>query len=350
MTYSFLPPIPAVSDGAQAQALAHQNDLTKPPGSLGRLEELAVFYAGARGRFPVPTPSKAFLPVFAADHGVAAEGVSAFPPSLTTPIMQNVVNGGSGVCVLARQFDVELLAVDVGLTGDLVESPKSRVPTLNHKIRRGSRNLRVEDAMTEAEARAALELGVQIAIERAKAGVEVVGVGEVGIGNTTPSAALIAAFTKKPASQVTGHGTGVNDAGLAAKINVINDALKRISGRTDPFEIARAIGGLEILAMAGFMIGSASQRVPVLIDGVIASAAALVAHALRPGAEAYFVASHRSTEPGIVAALAHLKLRPLVELEMRLGEGTGSVIGIALLRASVAVSNEMATFASAGLI
>jgi nicotinate-nucleotide--dimethylbenzimidazole phosphoribosyltransferase len=350
MTYSFLPTIPAFDDDAQARALAQQNDLTKPPGSLGRLEELAVFYAGARGQFPVPTPTRAFLPVFAADHGVAADNVSAFPAALSTPIMQNVVDGGSGVCVLARQFNVELLAVDVGLSGDLIVKTKSRNALLNHKIRRGSRNLRLEDAMTREEAQSALELGVEIALARAKDGVEVVGVGEVGIGNTTPSAALIAAFTGQSAARVTGRGTGLDDAGLAAKVQVIETALTRISGRTDPFEIARALGGLEILAMAGFMIGSASRRVPVVIDGVIASAAAVVAHALRPDAKDYFVASHRSTEPGIVAALEHLKLRPLVELEMRLGEGTGSVIGIALLRAAVAVQNEMATFASAGLV
>jgi nicotinate-nucleotide--dimethylbenzimidazole phosphoribosyltransferase len=350
MNHSYLPPIPPIGESARAKALAHQNDLTKPPGSLGRLEELAVFYAGARAAFPVATPTKAFLPVFGADHGVAAENVSAFPPSLTTPIMQNVVNGGAGICVLARQFNVELLAVDVGLTADLVESPKSRVPVLNHKIRRGTRNLRVEDAMTEAEAEAALSLGVRIALERARDGVEVVGVGEVGIGNTTPSAALIAAFTKQSPSIVTGRGTGIDDAGLASKIRVIDEALLRVGSRTNPFDIARALGGLEILSMAGFMIGSASQRMPVVIDGLIASAAALVAAALRPGVERYFVASHRSTEPGIVAALSHLKLRPLVELEMRLGEGTGSVLGIALLRASVAISNEMATFASAGLV
>jgi nicotinate-nucleotide--dimethylbenzimidazole phosphoribosyltransferase len=350
MTYSFLPPIPPFGDLARSQAISHQDQLTKPPGSLGRLEELAVFYAGARGQFPVATPTKAFLPVFAADHGVAAEKVSAFPPALTTPIMQNVVNGGAAICVLARQFDVELLAVDVGLTSDLVESPKSRVPTLNNKIRRGTRNLRVEDAMTETEAVAALTLGVQIALERAKSGVEVVGVGEVGIGNTTPSAALIAAFTKQPASTVTGRGTGIDDTGLTNKVSIIDEALRRVSSKTDPLDIARALGGLEILSMAGFMIGSASQRVPVMIDGVIASAAALVAHALRPGVESYFAASHRSTEPGILAALTHLKLRPLVELEMRLGEGTGSVLGIALLRASVAIANEMATFASAGLV
>jgi nicotinate-nucleotide--dimethylbenzimidazole phosphoribosyltransferase len=314
------------------------------------LEELAVFYAGARGQFPVPTPAKAFIPVFAADHGVAAENVSAFPPHLTAAILQNVVEGGAGVCVLARQFDVELLAVDVGMSGDLVESAKARVPALTRKIRRGTRNLRVQDAMTAEEAEQALEIGLKLASERAAAGVEVVGIGEIGIGNTTPAAALIAAYTGKPAALVTGKGSGITDAALANKVQVIGDALVRIKGRSDPFEIACALGGLEILAMAGFVIGSASARVPVVIDGVIASAAAVVACALRPGVENFCVASHRSTEPGIVAALEYLKLRPLLELEMRLGEGTGSAIGIALLRAAVATANEMATFASAGLV
>jgi nicotinate-nucleotide--dimethylbenzimidazole phosphoribosyltransferase len=349
MTLS-LPAIPHFDDDAVTRALAHQNQLTKPPGSLGRLEELAVFYAGAKGAFPVPTPSRAFIPVFAADHGVASDNVSAFPPHLTAAILQNVVHGGAGVCVLSRQFDVELLAVDVGMTGDLTPSTKARVPSMVRKVRRGTRNLRVEDAMTVEEAEQALYLGVQIALERAAAGVEVVGIGEIGIGNTTPSAALIAAYTGKPAALVTGKGSGVSDEQLANKIRVIEEALARIQGRTDPFEIARALGGLEILAMAGFVIGSVSARVPVVIDGVIASAATLVANALRPGVERFCVASHRSTEPGIVAALAHLKLKPLLELEMRLGEGTGSAIGIALLRAALATSNEMATFASAGLL
>jgi nicotinate-nucleotide--dimethylbenzimidazole phosphoribosyltransferase len=253
------------------------------------------------------------------------------------------------VCVLARQFNVELLVIDVGMTGDLVETPRARVPMLTRKIRRGTRNLHVEDAMTAEEAKAALELGVEIALERARDGVEVVGVGEVGIGNTTPSAALIAAFTHQAAHAVTGRGTGISAEALEAKIALIDEALARIEGRTDPFEIARALGGLEILAMSGFMIGAASRRIPVVIDGVIAAAAAVVAAALRPGIQDFFIASHRSTEPGIIAALEHLKLRPLVELEMRLGEGTGSIIGIALLRAAVATANEMATFASAGL-
>lgn len=350
MAHLTLPEIPPFDCAAKANADAHQNQLTKPPGSLGRLEALATFYSGARGAFPVATPRKAFIPVFAADHGVAAENVSAFPASLTTPILQNVVNGGAGICVLARQFDVELLAVDVGMTGDLVDSPKSQFPSLTSKLRRGTRNLRLEDAMTAAEAQGALTLGVNIALERANSGVEVVGIGEIGIGNTTSAAALIAALTGKPPMQVTGKGSGIDDASLAHKIRVIEDALARVVGRSDPFEIGRALGGLEILAMAGFVIGSASQRVPIVIDGVIASSATVVANALRPGVSAFCVASHRSTEPGIVAALDHLGLRPILDLEMRLGEGTGSAIGIGLLRAAVAISNEMATFASAGLV
>ncbi|HEY5956653.1 MAG TPA: nicotinate-nucleotide--dimethylbenzimidazole phosphoribosyltransferase, partial [Polyangiaceae bacterium] len=300
--------------------------------------------------FPTATPGKAFIPVIAADHGVAADGVSAFPAHLTTPILQNVVHGGAGVSVLARQFDVELLAVDVGMTGDLIQASTSRVPSLTRKLRRGTRNLRIEDAMTADEARDALALGVEIARDRARAGVEVVGIGEIGIGNTTSAAALIAAYTGLSARQVTGKGSGIDDAGLEHKIQVIETALERIAGRRDPFEIARALGGLEILCMAGFVIGSVSERVPVVIDGVIAIAAALVAQALRPGVEQFCIASHRSTEPGMVAALAKLQLKPLLDLEMRLGEGTGAVIGIALLRAAVALSNEMATFASAGLL
>jgi nicotinate-nucleotide--dimethylbenzimidazole phosphoribosyltransferase len=344
-----LPEIPPFDAHAQAAAVKHQLELTKPPGSLGRLEGLASFYAGVKARFPVATPRRTLLPVIAADHGVAADGVSAFPPELTTPILQNVVHGGAAISVLARQFDVELLAIDVGASGDLTESALSRVPQLTHKLRRGTRNLRLEDAMTEPEARDALHFGTALAQSWAKAGVDIVGLGEIGIGNTTSAAALIAAYTDLPAAAVTGRGSGVDDAGLAHKIGVIESALLRIQRRRAPFEIAMALGGLEILCLAGVIIGSASERVPVVIDGVITAAAALVAQALRPGVEQFCVASHRSTEPGMVAALSQLRLLPLLDLEMRLGEGTGAVMAIALLRAAVALSNEMATFASAGL-
>ncbi len=342
-------PVPFDVDASKA-AYDHQDQLTKPKGSLGRLEELAAFYAGVRGTFPVATPTAAFLPVFAADHGVAVDGVSAFPAHLTTPILQNVVDGGSAICVLARQFGVELLAVDVGMTGDLREAKGSAVSALTAKVRRGTRNLRVEDAMTAMEAEAALAVGLGIADARGRAGVDVAGIGEIGIGNTTAAAALIAAYTGKAPSEVTGRGTGITDAALSAKIHVVEAALWRIEGRRDPLDIACALGGLEILAMAGFMLGATTQRIPIVIDGVVAAAAALVAHALRPDVRHCCVAAHRSTEPGIVAALDHLKLRPLLDLGMRLGEGTGAVLGIALLRAAVAVSNEMATFQSAGMV
>jgi nicotinate-nucleotide--dimethylbenzimidazole phosphoribosyltransferase len=349
MTELKLAPIPAFDQDAAKRALAHQDQLTKPPKSLGRLEELAVFYAGARGQFPVATPVRAFLPVFGADHGVAAENVSAFPAQMSTPIMQNVVNGGAAISVLARQYQVELMAVDVGLTGDLVSSARSRLPLLNAKVRRGTRNLRLEDAMTRDEAIRALDVGSEVAAARASCGIEVVGMGEVGIGNTTPSAALIAAFTGAPPAEVTGTGTGITAEGLKSKIAVVKDAIRRLGQRRDPLDIAAALGGLEILAMAGFLLKCASLRVPVVIDGVIASAAALVAEGLAPACTAYMVASHRSTEPGIMAAQKKLGLRPLIDLEMRLGEGTGAVIGISLLRSAVALANEMDTFASAGL-
>jgi nicotinate-nucleotide--dimethylbenzimidazole phosphoribosyltransferase len=349
MRYLSIPPIPAFDQVAANQALAHQARLTKPPKSLGRLEELAVFYAGVRGRFPVPSPKQAFLPIFGADHGVAVEGVSAFPAHLTTPILQNVVNGGAAISVLGRQHQVELLAVDVGLTGDLVCSPRSRLPLLNAKVRRGTRNLRVEDAMTEDEAIRAIDVGIDVATQRATRGVDVVGMGEVGIGNTTASAAMIAAFTGEAPERVTGTGTGVTADGLQHKIAVISDAIERLGERRSPLDIAAALGGFEILAMAGFLLKCASMRIPVVLDGVIASAAALLAQGLRPASTAFLVASHRSTEPGIVVAQQMLGLHPLIDLEMRLGEGTGAVIGITLLRSAVALANEMDSFASAGL-
>jgi nicotinate-nucleotide--dimethylbenzimidazole phosphoribosyltransferase len=350
MTSLGIPQIPAFDQDAAKHALLHQDQLTKPPKSLGRLEELAVFYAGARGCFPVPTPKHAFLPVFGADHGVTVEGVSAFPAHLTAPILQNVVNGGAAISVLGRQHQVDLLAVDVGLTGDLVGSPQSRIPALNAKVRRGTRNLRVEDAMTQGEAIRAIEVGIDVALQRVTGGVDIVGMGEVGIGNTTASAALIAAFTGEAPARVTGTGTGVTTDGLQKKITVVTDAIHRLGQRRDPLDVAAALGGLEILAMAGFLLKCASLRVPVVLDGVIASAAALLAQGLCPASTAFLIASHRSTEPGIVAAQQLLGLRPLFDLEMRLGEGTGAVIGIALVRSAVALANEMDSFASAGLL
>lgn len=345
-----LPSIPSISSLVQEQALAHQDRLTKPPRSLGRLEELAVFYAGARGQFPVPTPRRAFLPVFAGDHGVTEEGISAFPATMTVPIMQNVVDGGAAVFALARHFDVSLLAVDVGMWGDLVDSPRAQIPAITRKVRRGTRNLRLESAMTTKEAEQALEVGLEVAHSRASTGVDVVGVGEVGIGNTTASSALIAAHTGCSAESVTGRGTGVDDQGYRRKIAVIEQAFGRLERGAGPWIIAEALGGLEILAMAGFIIGSASHRVPVVLDGLIACAAAVVAHSLCPGVERYCAASHCSTEPGVMVALEHLGLRPLFDLSMRLGEGTGSILGIVLLRSAVAIANEMATFESAGLL
>jgi len=348
MTNLQLPDVPDFDTRSAERAKAHQLQLTKPPGSLGRLEELAVFYAGARGTFPVPTPARAFLPVFGADHGVTAEQISAFPAQLTTPILQNVVNGGAAINVLARQHQVELLVVDVGITGELTDGLRSQTKLVKAKIRRGTRNLRVEDAMSESEAISAITAGMDTATHMDPA-VDVVAMGEVGIGNTTASAALIAAFTGEPAESVTGSGTGLDAVALLHKIAVVRDAVVRLEGESRPLRIAAALGGLEILAMAGFAVRCASQRIPILLDGVIASAAALVAQALCPGSTQYFVASHRSTEPGIVAAQRKLGLVPLFDLGMRLGEGTGAVLGISLLRSAVALANEMATFESAGL-
>jgi nicotinate-nucleotide--dimethylbenzimidazole phosphoribosyltransferase len=346
---SSLPAIPPFSVECAERARRHQAQLTKPVGSLGRLEELAAFYAGSRGEFPIAVPVRLLVPVFGGDHGVTAEGVSAFPANLSTPILQNVADGGAAISVLARHFGIDVLAVDVGLDGQLLSSARAQVPMLERKVRRGSRNMLHENALTRREGEAALAVGIELARDRARNGLDVAGIGEVGIGNTTASAALIAAFSGRAAANVTGHGTGLDTVGLAHKIEVVEGAVRRVASHTSPLEVACALGGLEIMAMAGFIIGCASMRVPVVLDGVIAAAAALIAERLVPGVREHLVAAHRSSEPGLLVACEELALTPLLDLGMRLGEGTGSVLGLVLLRASVMVMNQMATFSSAKL-
>jgi nicotinate-nucleotide--dimethylbenzimidazole phosphoribosyltransferase len=328
-----VPEIPVFDEEAAARARAHQGELTKPPGSLGRLEELGVFYAGARGVFPAPAPDKARVYVFAADHGVTVEGVSPYPSSVTAAMVANFAAGGAAISVLARACAVELRVVDVGVGAE-----------------NGTRNLRREPAMPRARAEAALAEGVRHAGEAAAAGVAVLGAGEMGIGNTTAAAAVAAALTGTAPEEVVGRGTGVDDAGLARKTAVVRDALAlhRPDAR-DPVGALAAVGGLEIAAMAGLMLGGAARRVPVVVDGFISGAAALAAVAIAPRVRDYLCFSHLSAERGHRLVCEALDARPLLDLGLRLGEGTGAALAIHLLRAAVRLQNEMATFASAGV-
>ena len=335
-----------------ARARAHQTQLTKPPGSLGRLEDLAVWYAGVRGQFPVRVPGRGELFVFAADHGVTAEGVSAYPAEVTAAMVRNFRAGGAAVNVLARQCGLAVTVVDVGVNGPVAggEPRGAGAPTfVAARVRNGTRNFRREPAMTRAEAEAARAVGMRLAAEAAARGAEVLVGGDLGIGNTTAAAALRCAFSSYSPDAVVGRGTGVDDAGLARKAEVIRDALAlHRPDAADPLGVLAAVGGLEIAALAGLMHEGAGRRIPVVVDGFIAGAAALVATRLEPGVRDFLLLSHLSAERGAARLATVLGgPPPLIDLGLRLGEGTGATLAVPLLRAAVALQNEMATFAGA---
>ncbi len=341
----------AYDERAESAARAHQDELTKPKGSLGRLEDIAAWYAGAVGRFPCDPPERAAVAVFAADHGVAVEAVSAYPSQLTAAMVCNMMAGGAAISVLARRHDVAIALVDVGVAGDLSAVPRDpEVPLWREKVRAGTRNLRREPAMTRIEARAAMDVGARTADRCIDAGARILGTGEVGIGNTTAAAALTCALTGSAAADVVGAGTGIDEATRARKIVVIEEALDRHApSAADPVGVLAAVGGLELAALAGFALRAAERGVPVVLDGFLAGSAALVARAVRPDATRFFVASHQSAERGSRVVLDALGLEPLLSLGLRLGEGTGAVLGIELVRSAVALQREMATFATAGV-
>jgi nicotinate-nucleotide--dimethylbenzimidazole phosphoribosyltransferase len=337
-------------DEAAARAAAALEDrLTKPPGSLGVLEGVGVRLSAIAGRCPPPVPEPAAVAVFAGDHGVLAQGVSPWPQEVTAQMVANFVAGGAAVNVLARQVGAVVEVIDVGVAADLRAAPGLRTA----KVRRGTADLSVEPAMGIDEAWASLELGCDVAADLVARGAGVLLTGDMGIGNTTASAALISAFTGAPAALVTGRGTGVDDEQLAHKVTVVDKALSRTGDLERHGEAAVAVlaslGGLEIAALAGFLIGGAQRRVPVLLDGVVADAAALVAVALQERCRDYLFAGHRSVEPGAAVALDHLGLEPLIDLRLRLGEGTGACLALPVLQAAARVLGEMATFDSAGV-
>jgi len=334
-----------VDDAAAAEAAARHLQLTKPPGSLGRLEEAGVRLSAIARRCPPPVPRPATVAVFAGDHGVLAEGVSPWPQEVTAQMVANFCAGGAAVNVLARQVGVDVVVVDVGVAAELAPAPGLR----REKVRPGTANLVAGPAMTLDEARAALDVGAALAAELAAAGQRCLLTGDMGIANTTASAALVAALTGRPASEVTGRGTGIDDETLSTKVRVVERALERHGPVDDPLATLASLGGLEIAGLAGYVVGAAAAGLPVVLDGLIADAAALAAVALAPLARDYLFAGHRSAEPGASAALTHLGLQPLVDLDLRLGEGTGACLALPLLEAAARVLGEMATFESAGV-
>ncbi|WP_233510828.1 nicotinate-nucleotide--dimethylbenzimidazole phosphoribosyltransferase [Actinomadura craniellae] len=338
--------VPRPDEAAMRDARAHQDRLTKPRGALGALEDVSVRLAGLAGTCPPPLPAPAAVAIFAADHGVHAQGVSPWPQEVTAQMVANFAVGGAVANAFARQVGAEVVVVDVGVAADLPAAPG----LLDRKVARGTADLSQGPAMTAEQVRRAVAAGIEVAGGLADAGHRCLITGDMGIANTTASAALIAAFTGLPAERVTGRGTGIDDTVHARKIEVVRTALARhgLPGG-DPLDVLAAVGGLEHAALAGFILGAAARRVPVLLDGVIAGAAALAAAALCPDVVAACVAGHRSVEPGHAATVEHLGLRPLVDLELRLGEGTGALLALPLVQSSVRVLHEVATFDSAGV-
>jgi nicotinate-nucleotide--dimethylbenzimidazole phosphoribosyltransferase len=340
--------IAPADEPAMAAARELQARLTKPAGSLGVLEDLSVRLAGLAGSCPPPMPDPAAIAVFAGDHGVHAQRVTPWPQEVTAQMVANFVAGGATINAFARQIGASIMVVDVGVGIELHGGEN----LLDANIRRGTRDLSVTAAMTEDEARTALETGITVAEALVGGGAKCLLTGDMGIANTTPAAALIAAFlgAGATAAQVTGRGTGVDDETYERKVEVISRALAlHRPDPAQPLATLAAVGGLEHAALAGFILGAAAHRVPVIIDGVIAASAAVVAAAFAPDAVAAMVAGHRSVEPGATVALAHLGLTPLLDLGMRLGEGTGAALALPLVASAVRVLREVATFDSAGV-
>lgn len=341
----YLTRIGPADEAAMRAAAARQLGLTKPAGSLGVLEELSIRVAGMSGSCPPALPAPAVVTVFAADHGVHAQGVSPWPQAVTAAMLANFAAGGAAVNAFAANNQVDVRVVDVGVASDVDE-----LDIVHAKVRPGTRDLSVEEALSEDEVLAAIKVGFELADQLVQDGYRCLLTGDMGIANTTASAALIATFTGMTASNVTGRGTGIDDATLAHKTSVISSALALHDvPASEPLKALAAYGGLEHAALAGYILGGAANKVPVILDGVIAGAAALVAQAFHPAVIDYCVAGHRSAEPGHAVALKTLGLQPLVDLDLRLGEGTGAVLAYPILTCAVRALAEMATFESAGI-
>jgi nicotinate-nucleotide--dimethylbenzimidazole phosphoribosyltransferase len=340
------PLIPTLDEHAMRLASERQARLTKPAGSLGRLEELSIRLAGMTGRLDPPLKNRVVF-TLAADHGVAAEGVSAYPREVTAQMVLNFLRGGAAINVLARQANARVVIADLGVDADLPPHPDLR--TL--KVRRGTASITRGPAMSIADAQQAIELGRQLVRDELGRGLDVVLTGDMGIGNTTASAALVCALTELDPQDVVGRGTGVDDSGLERKRDAVRKALAVNAQRLaqGPIDALAAVGGFEIAGLVGIILEAAAHRRPVVIDGFISSAAALVAARIAPGAAGYMIASHRSQELGHGAVLRRLGLKPLLELDLRLGEGTGAVLALPLLEAAVRTLNDMATFDEAGV-
>jgi len=336
------PPVKAPDEGARRRAVARQATLTKPAGSLGKLEELGVWVASCQGECPPRPFTRPRVVVFAGDHGVAQHGVSAYPSEVTGQMVANFLAGGAAVNVLATVAGATVRVVDVAVDSETAVG--------DHKVRRGSGSIDREDALTLEEAERAVELGRRLADEEVDGGADILVAGDMGIGNTTPSAVLVAALTGSEPVAVVGRGTGVDDRGWMRKTAAIRDALRRarpVIG--DPVRLLATAAGADLAAIAGFLAQAAVRRTPVVLDGVVVGAAAIVAEELAPGAREWWVAGHLSAEPAHALALNHLALEPLLDFGLRLGEGSGAVAALPLVAMATKVLAEMATFDGAGV-
>jgi nicotinate-nucleotide--dimethylbenzimidazole phosphoribosyltransferase len=337
--------IEPVNEDAAAQAQQRLNRLTKPLGSLGRLEDLATQLAGILGTVRPSIQHKVII-TMAADHGVADEGVSAYPKVVTPQMVLNFLRGGAAINVLANAAGARIVVVDMGVAAELPTHPQ----LISRKIGYGTKNMAVGPAMSRQEARAAIEVGVEIATGAIAEGAAVIGTGDMGIGNTTASSAIVAVMSQQDLRVVTGRGTGIDEAAYLKKVSVIQRALAlNRPDPSDPLDVLAKVGGFEIAGLVGVILGGAQARRPVVIDGFISGAAALIATALEPRTTPYLIAAHRSHEPGHRIILERLGLHPLLELDMRLGEGTGAALAMPILEAACKILNEMATFDEAGV-
>jgi nicotinate-nucleotide--dimethylbenzimidazole phosphoribosyltransferase len=338
-------PITPPDPTAAAAARARQDTLTKPRGALGRLEDLSVWIASCQGHCPPRQFERARVVVFAGDHGVARSGVSAYPPEVTAQMVANIDGGGAAINTLAAIADATVRIADVAVDAEPLSEQIGA-----HKVRRSSGDIAVQDALTDEETAAAIAAGQRIADEEVDAGADLLIAGDMGIGNTTAAAVLVAALTNAEPVAVVGFGSGIDDAGWARKTAAVRDALFRARPvLPDPVALLRCGGGADLAAIAGFCAQAAVRRTPLLLDGMAVTAAALVAERLAPGARQWWQAGHRSTEPAHALALTALDLDPILDLRMRLGEGSGATLALPVLRAAVATLSSMATFSEAGV-
>ncbi len=340
-----IPAIPSIDSSIAEKARLRQNNLTKPIGSLGCLEQLSVQIAAIQHTLQ-PDVSRKVVVVMAGDHGVTREGVSAYPADVTPQMVHNFLQGGAAINVLSRQAGARVCVVDMGVSADF----PAGCGVIDCKVARGTANIAAGPAMTRLEAEQSIKRGMEVAFQEIDRGADLIATGDMGIGNTSPSSAIAAVITGLPVAQVTGRGTGVDDAGLAAKIAIIEKAIHiNKPDKNDPLDVLAKVGGFEIGGLAGLVLGAASRGVAVVIDGFISTAAALIAYQLAPDIQPYLIAAHKSVEVGQRAMLEKMRLEPLLDLGMRLGEGTGAALAFHVIEASVRILNDMATFESAGV-